>query len=75
MRLEMRAAIAVACTAFAFGLFERDGMAASRKNELVLIGTVFSITQGGSDLKPWIVTIDVEKVVSGDFSGRRFEFG
>jgi hypothetical protein len=64
----MRLAIVVAGTVLAVGPLDRAGMAAPRKKDLVLVGTVFSITQGGSDLKPWIVTVDVEEIVSGDFS-------
>ena len=74
MRLSRTAAAAIAGTAIVFGSLGSVGMAAPRKKDLVLVGTIFSITQGGSDRKPWIVTIDVEKVVSGDFSGKTFEF-
>ena len=67
-------ATALGVLVIGFGFFDRDATAEARKPDLVLVGTVAWITQGGSLLKPWIVTIDVEKVLSGELAGSRFEF-
>ena len=58
----------------AFNPSEGAATAATKKKDLVLIGTIFSISQGGDELRPWIVTVDVEKVVSGELSGGWFSF-
>jgi hypothetical protein len=43
--------------------------------EMVLVGKVTSLKPGGgNELKRWIVTVKVDKVVSGDFSGPTFQF-
>jgi hypothetical protein len=49
-------------------------VAPPRDRTLVLVGKVVSITQGGSRPKRWVVTIEVEKVVRGEYSGSRFSF-
>ena len=57
---------------------ESDGGAsndARRTRDLVFVGTVIEIDPHGADLlKPWIVAVTVDRVVSGDFAGRTFEF-
>jgi hypothetical protein len=58
----------------ALAVFEPVAMAEPPRSDLVLVGTVSSIRQGGSRLKPWVVMIDVEKVVSGELSDRFFSF-
>ena len=45
-----------------------------RKKDLVLVGTVVSIAMGGDQLQPWIVTVTVNKVVSGEYAEERFSF-
>ena len=43
--------------------------------EMVVVGRVTSLKPGGGDeSRRWIVTIKVDKVVSGDFSGPTFQF-
>jgi hypothetical protein len=44
---------------------------------LVLVGTITEIVQraeGGRSLKPWAVTVHVDRIVSGDLSGPSFTF-
>jgi hypothetical protein len=48
--------------------------AKSPSKRLVFEGTVTSITLGADELEPWIVTVMVEKVITGDFSGPMFQF-
>ncbi|HVV48880.1 MAG TPA: hypothetical protein VHO06_04415 [Polyangia bacterium] len=67
-------AVVVVGLGAAFDRSESTAAAASKKKDLVLIGTVFSISQGGDELRPWIVTVDVEKVISGELSGGWFSF-
>jgi hypothetical protein len=55
-------------------VFDLAAMAGPRKPDLVLVGTISSIRVGGPRLKPWIVTIDVKKVVSGELSDPTFTF-
>jgi hypothetical protein len=70
-----RLAIVVAALSLAGGCFDRAASAAPGGEDLVFVGKILSIAQGGaSPLKRWVVTADVEKVVSGQFSGHRFEF-
>ena len=42
--------------------------------DLILSGTVLSISQGKGLLKPWIVRLDVTKVLLGAFPGSSFTF-
>jgi hypothetical protein len=42
--------------------------------EVILNGTITSITPGRGRLTPWIVTLDVAKVLLGDFSGSSLSF-
>src|SRR5262245_53457823 len=45
------------------------------KRDLVLVGKILSIKPGGDSLfKRWVVTVNVEKVVSGKFSDSEFVF-
>src|SRR5262245_33360251 len=48
----------------------------SKKKDLVFIGKVTSIEarHSGNDRRPWVVSTNVEKVLSGDFSGPTFAF-
>ncbi len=72
--MRLHPAVAVVVTIIiGVGSVDQPAMAGPRR-DLVLVGNVSSITQGGSDLKPWIVSIAVEKVISGDFAGKTFEF-
>jgi len=73
MRLHLVMAMAVSITIVGSGLLNQLAMAGPPR-DLVLVGNVSSMSQGGSELKPWIVWIDVEKVISGDFAGKTFEF-
>jgi hypothetical protein len=41
---------------------------------LVFVGTVIEISQGRDDLRPWVVAATVDRIVSGDFAGKTFEF-
>ena len=75
MSLRVIVAIFVAATSMPVGFFDEIAMAApTQGKDLVLVGRVSSITQGGTLPKPWIVTVDVEKIISGDFSGGQFAF-
>jgi|GEM_PF-2118562 len=44
------------------------------RGELILRGTITSITPGRGGLTPWIVRLDVAKVLLGEFSGGSFDF-
>ena len=75
MLSRMSVAIVLAMASVAVGSFDEHAVvAAPARKDLVLTGRISSITQGPDLLKPWIVTVDVEKVVSGEFSGDQFRF-
>ncbi len=74
MRWFLIAAVLTVGPSAALNLSGSTAAAASKKKDLVLIGTIFSIRQGGDELRPWIVTVDVEKVISGELSGGWFSF-
>jgi len=48
----------------------------SSKKDLVFVGKVVSIQvmNTGNELRPWVVSTTVEKVLSGDFPGSTFDF-
>src|SRR6185503_10197733 len=48
--------------------------AAAPSKVLVFEGTVTSISTVAHDFKPWLITVKVTKVISGEFSGSTFEF-
>jgi hypothetical protein len=48
--------------------------AAAPTKTLVFEGTVTSIGIVDHELKPWLVTVKVRKIVSGEFSGSTFQF-
>lgn len=52
----------------------RSAVASSPSKVLVLEGTVDSITQISDERRPWLVTVNVKRVVSGEFSGSTFRF-
>ena len=52
----------------------RQEAAAAPSKTLVFEGTVVSIVTVAHDFKPWLITVQVTKVVSGEFSGSTFEF-
>lgn len=52
----------------------QDAHAAQPSKVLVLEGTVTSIRQIDHEFTPWLVTVMVEKVVFGEFSGAMFSF-
>ena len=66
-------ALAVASVSWASSVGNAT-IAPPRDRTLVLVGTVFSITQGGSKLKPWVVTIEIQKVLRGQYPGSWFSF-
>ena len=76
----MRANIKMAAIAFAIAcatFVEGDGnatVAPPRDKTLIVVGKVFSISQGGSRLKPWVVTIEIEKIERGEYVGSWFSF-
>lgn len=53
---------------------ERDADAAHSSKVLVFEGTVSSIKVVQDEFTPWLVTLIVEHVVSGEFSGGTFSF-
>jgi hypothetical protein len=63
-------------TVVAMTLFGGDwkGMAAAPSKTLVFEGTVISIGTIENDLKRWLITVTVTKVLSGEFFGSTFEF-
>jgi hypothetical protein len=49
-------------------------VAAAPSKTLVFEGTVTSITTIHHRLTPWLVTVKITKVISGEFSGSTFQF-
>jgi hypothetical protein len=48
---------------------------ARRARDLVFVGTVIEInSHGADDLKRWVVAVTVDRIISGDFTGKGFEF-
>jgi hypothetical protein len=48
---------------------------ASASSRLVFRGTILRIDSGGANsLKPFVVTTSVDKILDGQFSGKRFQF-
>lgn len=76
MRLNLVSAAIVLATAVLLPAVAvgKEKVASPQKKTLVFVGTVFSIAQGADELRPFIVRMEVEKVVSGEFSGGWFEF-
>lgn len=70
--LILAGAIAVGLTVVAGG----DSRAAARnaRRTLLLEGTVTSIRNTDHRLTPWLVTVAVKKVISGQFAGSTFQF-
>lgn len=71
LRLHLIAAAIVAATATS-----DDGraVAATSAKTLVLKGTVTSIKTVDHEVTPWLVTMRVRKVISGEFAGSTFQF-
>jgi hypothetical protein len=67
-------AASVAAPSVGEGGNTRDG--GQGHQQLVMIGTVTSIKQmgGANSLKPWAITVRVEKVLSGELVGDTFTF-
>jgi hypothetical protein len=67
-------AASVAAPSIGEGGDTRDG--GQGRKQLVMIGTVTSIKQTGAvdSLKPWAVTVRIDKVVSGELLGDTFTF-
>jgi hypothetical protein len=53
---------------------DRREVAAAPTKTLVFEGTVISIGTVEHSLKPWLITVEVTKVVIGAISGSTFEF-
>jgi hypothetical protein len=49
-------------------------IAAAPSKTLVFEGTVTSITTINHRLTPWLATVKITKVISGEFSGSTFQF-
>jgi hypothetical protein len=74
--LALKQTVATAClVAWTAGVGAVAAKSPSPSKRLVFEGTVTSIKIGVDDLKPWIVTVMVEKVITGNFSGPMFQFG
>jgi hypothetical protein len=68
------AVLVVAGLGVASACSDRTANAATEAKELVLVGKVVAIAKRGGDARrPWIVTVKVENVVSGERSGRQLE--
>ena len=65
-----------AATVVLVGAMSGDGraVAAAPSKTLVLEGTVTSIRAIDLELTPWLVTVTVGKVISGEFAGSTFQF-
>jgi hypothetical protein len=68
-RTALAAALVLACSAGCAATTARP-----LDNHLVLVGTVRSIDSSADTLRPWIVTVSVEKVLMGEYSGRTLQF-
>jgi len=74
MRATLTTIVAAACL-MTSGIGISANAASPPGKDLVLVGKVTSLKLGGGDeIKRWIVTVKVEKVVTGDFSGPTLQF-
>jgi hypothetical protein len=73
MRTKLSLTFATALTMAALVSNSEVATADPSKN-LVVEGTVTTITQIANDPKPWLVKVKVTKVVSGELSSKTFEF-
>ena len=74
MRVRLQLTFATVLAAMPLMVSDSQKAAAAPSRTLVFEGTVVSIATVAHDFKPWLITVKVTKVVSGEFAGSTFEF-